>query len=122
MNQPPAPEAEQPAEQPRNQAHADTPHYGTFGQPAGQPTTPEHHARRTYVGSYMDPSGEHGGCVTGSYDAGQQRGHADQNQATAAIRAIQGADEDVTREAFGEDDSRYCGGDIFDPKDEQTGW
>ena len=35
-----------PAEQPADAAHAGTPHYGTFGDPANVPATPEHHPNR----------------------------------------------------------------------------
>ena len=64
-----------PAEQPADAAHAGTPHYGTFGDPANVPATPEHHPNRQYVGGYMDPEGTHGGCETGPYEPSQQRGH-----------------------------------------------
>ena len=57
-----------PAEQPADAAHAGTPHYGTFGDPANVPATPEHHPNRQYVGGYMDPAGTHGGCETGPYE------------------------------------------------------
>ena len=126
MQNHPAPDAEQPtpetAQPAADSAHAGTPHYGTFGDPATVPATPEHHPNRQYVGGYMDPEGTHGGCETGPYDPAQQRGHADQNQATDAVLAAQGKDEDVERAAFAEDDPRYAGGDKFDLKDEQTGF
>ncbi len=111
-----------PAEQPADAAHAGTPHYGTFGDPANVPVTPEHHPNRPYVGGYMDPEGTHGGCETGPYDPSQQRGHAEQNQATAAIEAAQGKDEDVERAAYAADDPRYAGGDVYDLQNEQTGF
>lgn len=110
--------AEQP--QPTDAAHAGTPHYGTFGDPANVPATPEHHPARQYVGGYMDPDGTHGGCETGPYDPSEQRGHAEQNQATEAVRATQGQDDDVTNEAFCEDDLRNAGGQPFDPQ--QQDW
>jgi hypothetical protein len=123
MQNQPAPDADQPIleiEKPADSAPAGTPHYGTFGDPANVPATPEHHPNRPYVGGYMDPKGTHGGCITGPYDPSQQRGHADQNQAPEAVLAAQGQDEDVERAAYALDDPRYAGGDVYDPKNEQT--
>ena len=109
-------------DQPATEAHAGTPHYGEFGHPvaAAHPAAAVPTARRVYVGGYVDPAGEHGGCPAPETDPTQQRGHADQNQDTAAIMAAHGKDEAVERAAFALDDPRYAGGDVYDLDDEQT--
>ena len=74
------------------------------------------------MGGYVDPTGEHGGCPTLPTNPDEQRGHVMPNQAPAAVRAAQGADEEVARAAYALDDPRYAGGDPYASADEQTGF
>jgi len=115
-------------ENPADEAHAGTPQYGDFGHPA-DPAAPRTYRENAYDGSNDNPDefsafrSKHAAhtehyCMTDAQaDPAKQRGHAEQNQATAAIEAAQGKDEDVERAA---DDPRYAGGDVYDLKNEQT--
>jgi hypothetical protein len=47
-----------------------------------------------------------------------QPGHVEQNQDPAAVRATQGADNDVQRAAWAQDDPRYAGGGTHNTRQE----
>ncbi|MDO7887745.1 hypothetical protein [Hymenobacter cheonanensis] len=116
---------------PAAEAHAGTPHYGDFGHPA-DPHAPRTYRATSYDGSNDNPDefsafrGKHAAntehyCMSDAQaDPAQQVGHVEQNQATAAIIAAHGADDDVERAAYALDDPRYAGGDVYDLKNEQT--
>ena len=55
-------------------------------------------------------------------DPHQQRGHVEQNQAVAAVQASADGTPGEQKAAYALDDPRMAGGDVFDLKDEQTGF
>ncbi|TGD76937.1 hypothetical protein [Hymenobacter wooponensis] len=127
----PAPTDAQPAAEPA--AHDGTPHYGDFGHPA-DPTAPRHYQALTNDGSNDNPdefsefrgknaSATEQYCLPGAIaDPNLQRGHVEQNQHPEAIAAAEGGSDAEERAAYALDDPRYAGGDVFDLKDEQTGF
>ncbi|GAB3308775.1 hypothetical protein SAMN02745146_0161 [Hymenobacter daecheongensis DSM 21074] len=127
----PAPTDAQPAAEPA--AHDGTPHYGDFGHPA-DPTAPRHYQAPTNDGSNDNPdefsefrgknaSATEQYCLPGAIaDPNLQRGHVEQNQHPEAIAAAEGGSDAEERAAYALDDPRYAGGDVFDLKDEQTGF
>ncbi|GAB2845339.1 MULTISPECIES: hypothetical protein [Hymenobacter] len=127
----PAPTDAQPAAEPA--AHDGTPHYGDFGHPA-DPTAPRHYQAPTNDGTNDNPDefsefrGKHA-AATEHYcmpeaiaDPHQQRGHVEQNQAVAAVQASADGTPGEQKAAYALDDPRMAGGDVFDLKDEQTGF
>ena len=122
----------QPTSQPADDAHAGTPNYDKFGKADGQPTKPAaqnsgHNDNPDEFSEFR--KGEDNPTSTGtedySPDAAQvdprdQKGHVEQNQDPAIVRASQDADEDVQRAAWAKDDPRYAGGgtnnEAFDEK------
>ncbi|WP_022821615.1 hypothetical protein [Hymenobacter norwichensis] len=127
----PAPTDAQPAAEPA--AHDGTPHYGDFGHPA-DPTAPRHYQAPTNDCSNDNPdefsefrgknaSATEQYCLPGAIaDPNLQRGHVEQNQHPEAIAAAEGGSDAEERAAYALDDPRYAGGDVFDLKDEQTGF
>ncbi|MBO3272194.1 hypothetical protein [Hymenobacter defluvii] len=116
---------------PDHAADHGTPHYGTFG-------TPEDAAESTYCAEPTDGSNDNPDefselrgpqlrteqyCMPGAQsDPARQRGHVEMNQNVAAVQAAQDGTPAEQKAAYALDDPRMAGGDVFDLRDEQTGW
>ena len=115
----------QPTSQPADDAHAGTPDYDKFGNAAGQQPTKAATAANSGHNDNPDEFSEFREPGDGEVDPAQvdprlQKGHVEQNQDPAVVRASRGADEETQRAAWAEDDPRYAGGgtnnEAFDEK------
>ena len=89
-------------------AHEGTPRYGDYGHPGsgGEPAAASPLPEDEMFQLPPDPS--------------PQRGHAEQNQNPAAVRAAHNGTEAAMRASYALDDPRYAGGDPYDLAHEQT--
>ena len=141
MNNDPRPEyqADNAAQaQPNSQdpaVHNNAPNYGSFGTAEGAAqAAAQRNASAQNDGSNDNPdefsefrgknaSATEQYCLPGAIaDPNLQRGHVEQNQHPEAIAAAEGGSDAEERAAYALDDPRYAGGDVFDLKDEQTGF
>lgn len=119
-----------PADDQAAEAHQGTPHYGDFGHPA-DPNLPREAAHNDGANDNPDEFCEFRGknaAATEHYcmpevvaDPAHQRGHVEQNQNPAAVRAAADGTPGEQKAAYALDDPRMAGGDVYDLNDQQTG-
>lgn len=112
---------------PATQAEAGTPQYGDFGKPENAAASTGSDSGSAGAGSKNDGSNDNPdefsefrdpknaatedyGTDSGDPNPEHQRGHVNQNKDPEAVRNVQGADADVQRGGWAQDDARYAGG------------
>ncbi|GAB3638355.1 hypothetical protein GCM10027422_39450 [Hymenobacter arcticus] len=96
---------------PARQAEAGTPAYGEFGKPenvdaAQKPGRDGSNDNPDEFSELRKPED----AQQAPADPKDQRGHVEQNQDPAGVRATQGDETDKQRAAWSDDDPRYAGG------------
>ena len=96
---------------PARHPEAGTPAYGAFGKPenvdaAHKPGRDGSNDNPDEFSEIRDPED----AQNAPANPQDQRGHVEQNQDTAGVRAAQGAETDEQRAAWSDDDPRYAGG------------
>lgn len=96
---------------PARHAETGTPAYGDFGKPeyvdaAHKPGRDGSNDNPDEFSELRDPED----AKQAPADPKDQRGHVEQNQDPAGVRAAQGAETDEQRAAWSDDDPRYAGG------------